>query len=222
MATKWLFSDSKSLPISKVQKGIKTFDINKCICLPTNLSKDGIGYLLLQQHYSCPPTNAPLCWPDGWHLVFAGSWFNTEAESRYAPTEGAFLVISWSLNNAHMFILRCKELIAVTDHKQLLETLNNREINSIPSWRLQFLKEKTMQYELSTQYCPGKWQQGADVVSWYPCIDSTSFLNIICSDTSLFHMKNTVSVTKSWNQNRGPCYLLLPIFLFPLSCSATK
>ena len=32
-----------------------------------------------------------------------------------------------------MFILRCKELIAVTDHKQLLETLNNREINSIPA-----------------------------------------------------------------------------------------
>ena len=37
-----LFSDLKSLLIYKVQEGIKTFGINKCTCLQTNWSKDGV------------------------------------------------------------------------------------------------------------------------------------------------------------------------------------
>ena len=128
-------------------------------------SKDGIGYLLLQQHCSCPPTNAPTCWSDGWYLVFAGSRFTTEAESRYAPTEGECLAISWSLNNACMFILGCKELIIVMDHKPLLGILNDRDLKNIPNSRLQSLKEKTLPYKFSVQYCPGKWQWVADAVT---------------------------------------------------------
>ena len=71
-----LFSDLKSLLIYKVQEGIKTFGINKCTCLQTNWSKDGIGYLPLQQNCSSPPTNASMCCPDGWHLIFTGPQYS--------------------------------------------------------------------------------------------------------------------------------------------------
>ena len=83
-----------------------------------------------------------------------------------------------------IFILGCKELIAVTGHKPLLWILNNTEIKGFPNPRLWSLKEKTLKYEFSSQYCLDKWQQGSDTVSQYPCNDSTSFLKCICSDTS--------------------------------------
>ena len=168
----------------KMQEGIKTFDINKHTCLQTDWSEKGVGYLLLQQHCSCPCTSAQTCCLEGWHLVFTGSQFTTQADSQYAPTYGQCLAISWSLNNACRFILGCKELIVVTDHKPLLGILNSTEIYSIPNPRLQSLKEKTLQYEFSIQYCPGKWQQGVVAVPLYPCSDRISFLDIICSDAS--------------------------------------
>ena len=81
-----LFCDSRSLVITKVQEGIKTFDINKRICHQEERSKAEIVYLLLQQHCSCPPTSALVCSPEGWRLVLAGSQITTEPESRYVPT----------------------------------------------------------------------------------------------------------------------------------------
>ena len=179
-----LFAESKALIINKVKEGIKSFDINRRTCLQTDWSREGIGYLLLQQHCSCPPTSAPTCCPDGWHLVFAGSRFTTEPESRFAPTEGECLAVSWSLDSAQMFVLRCKELIIVTDHKPLLGILNNREINTINNPRLQTLKEKTLKYNFTVQYCPGKWQRGADSVSRYPCKDSINFIDLIRCNVS--------------------------------------
>ena len=38
--------------------------------------------------------------------------------------------------------------------------------------------------------------------------------SVFCLNSSLFHMKSTVSVTRSWHQDRGPCYLHAPIFFF--------
>ena len=61
-----LFNDSKSILISKLREGIKMFDVSKRTCLQTDWSKEGIGYLLLQQHCSCPSSSAPTCCPDGW------------------------------------------------------------------------------------------------------------------------------------------------------------
>ena len=109
-----LFSDSRSLVITKVQEGIKTFDINKRICHQEERIKAEIVYLLLQQHCSCPPTSALVCCPEGWCLVLAGSQITTELECRYVPTEGECLAISWSINNARIFILRAKKVRVVT------------------------------------------------------------------------------------------------------------
>ena len=82
-----LFSDSKSLHISKVQEGIKTFHISKYTCLQIDWSKEEIGYLLLHQHCFYPPTTVVKSYPEGWRLVFTCSRFTTEVESQYAPSE---------------------------------------------------------------------------------------------------------------------------------------
>ena len=75
-------------------------------------------------------------------------------------------------------------LIIVMDHKPLLGILNDRDLNNIPNPRLQSLKEKTLPYKFSVQYCQRKWQQGADAVSRYPSENSVSFFNIIRTNTT--------------------------------------
>ena len=42
-----------------------------------------LDHLLLQQCCDCNPKNAPICCPDGWRLVHAGSRFT---EAGYSPT----------------------------------------------------------------------------------------------------------------------------------------
>lgn len=81
-----LFCLSKIQLISLVEDGIKSFDPARLTCLQSDWSKDGIGYLLLQKYCNCDTITAPICCPDGWHLVYAGSRFTSEAESRYSPT----------------------------------------------------------------------------------------------------------------------------------------
>ena len=90
-------------------------------------STTGLGYLLLQKYCDCSTDNAPICCPDGWRLVFAGSRFTQNGEPDFAPTEGEALSLSWSLNHAKNFVLGCRDLIVVTDHKPLLGIFNDRD-----------------------------------------------------------------------------------------------
>jgi len=163
-----LFRESKEILIQKCTEGIRMFDINRTTCLQTDWSKQGIGYLLLQQHCNCETAKAPVCCKDGWKLVFAGSRFTTDAETRYAPTEGEALAIAWSLEHARMFVLGCNNLIVSTDHRPLLGILKDRELNSITNPRTFKLKERTLPYRFSIQYNPGKWHRGPDGFSRNP------------------------------------------------------
>ena len=43
--------------------------------------------------------NIPLCCPEGWKLVHAGSHFTSECESQYSPTKREALAVSWALDN---------------------------------------------------------------------------------------------------------------------------
>ena len=115
-------------------------------CLQCNWSKDGLGYLLLQIYCKCALDNAPICCSDGWHLVYASSRFTNPAESRYSPTEGEALAVSWSLQHARLFTLGCNNLIVSTDHKPLLGIFNDRALGDITNPRIQSLKEKTLRY----------------------------------------------------------------------------
>ena len=163
-----IFNKSKDLLLNQVTKGIRSFDINKTTCLQTDWSKDGIGYLLLQKHCSCPNDKAPTCCREGWKLIFAGSRFTKGAKSNYSPTEGESFAIAWSINHAKLFVLGCKSLIVVSDHKPLLGIFNNRTLTDIDNPRICRLKEKTLSYNFKIQYNPGKWNRGADAFSRNP------------------------------------------------------
>ena len=159
------FLESKKVIIDLVREGVSTFDLNRVTCLAPDWSKEGMGFLLLQKYCSCEMMKAPVCCPEGWHLVFAGSRFCNDAETRYAPIEGEATAIAWSLNKCRMFVMNCPNLVVVTDHAPLLGIFGDRDMSKITNPRLLKLKEKTLQYRFSIQHCPGKWHRGSDAMS---------------------------------------------------------
>ena len=108
----------------------------------------------LEQIWQCSTASAPTCCPNGWQLTIAGSILTTPTEKRYSPTEGEALAVAWGLNSAKMFVLRCQDLIVITDHKPLLSIFNNRDLGTITNLQILKLKKKTLQYSFKIQYCP--------------------------------------------------------------------
>ena len=159
------FNESKKVIINLVKKGVTTFDLKRVTCLAPDWSKEGMGFLLLQKYCPCTLDKAPVCCPEGWRLIFAGSRFCNDAETRYAPIEGEAAAIAWSLDKCRMFVTDCPNLIITTDHRPLLGILGDRDLSKITNPRLLKLKEKTMAYRFSIQHCPGKWHRGSDAMS---------------------------------------------------------
>ena len=122
-----LFLESKKIILEKITESIHAFDPSRQTCLQTDWSRNRVGYLLLQKHCSCEPTNNRLsvyaAQKDGNYILYAGSRSISGCESRYSPTEGEALAVSWDLYNARLFVLGCPNLIVVTDHKPLLGIL---------------------------------------------------------------------------------------------------
>lgn len=162
------FQHSKDMIVQLVKEGICAFDTSRTTCLAPDWSKAGMGFLLLQKHCDCELTRAPVCCPEGWKLVFAGSRFCTPAESRYASVEGEAAAIAWSLERARMFVSGCPNLLVVTDHEPLLGILGNRNLSDIPNPRLFKIKQKTLRYRFKIQHSPGKWHRGSDAMSRNP------------------------------------------------------
>ena len=140
-----------------MEQGIKTFDTKRQTCIHCNWSKDGIGYVVLQQYCQCSTASTPTCCPNGWQLTFAGSRFTTPTEKQYSPTEGEALAVAWGLNNAKIFVLGCQDLIIITDHKPLLSIVNNRDLGTITNPQILKLK-KTLQYSFTIL----SWQMAED------------------------------------------------------------
>ena len=163
-----LFKKSKQMLIEQSIDGIKAYDPERRTCLQTDWSKEGLGYLLLQQHCKCDISKAPICCKDGWKLVFAGSRFTQPAETRYSPTEGEALAVAWALEHARFFVLGCKNLIVSTDHKALTGILQDRDLASIRNPRILNIKERTLQFSFRIQYNPGKWHRAPDAFSRNP------------------------------------------------------
>ena len=111
----------------------------------------------------------PVCCPDGWTLIYAGSQFTIVAESTYAPTEGETLVLSRSLQNSRLFTLGCPELLVAADHKPLLGIFNDRDLDRIVNPRIHSFKESTISWRFSVTHCLGKWARGPDALSHYLC-----------------------------------------------------
>ena len=167
------FERSKEHITNSVREGICTFNPKRHTSLQCDWSKGGIGFLLLQKHCNCdlPAPHDPSmtqCCPSGWKLVYAGSRFTTDPESRYSPTEGEALAVAWALKTSRLFTLGCPKLMIITDHKPLLGILNERDLESIKNPRLRRLKEHTLGYDFTIKHCPGKLHIGADALSRYP------------------------------------------------------
>ena len=86
------FVASKAAIIKAIERGVNIFDPLLPMCLRTDWSKEGLGYLLQQKTCQCAGTSW-LCCNAGWRITLAGSRFNNGAESRYAPIEGEALAI---------------------------------------------------------------------------------------------------------------------------------
>ena len=151
-----LFTKSKAMIVQLVKNGVRSFEIGKPTCLCTDWSKDGIGFVLLQKHCTCPMDEAPRCCNDGWALIFAGSRFTTDTESRYAPIEGEALGVVHALEKCRMFVLGCPNLTVVVDHKPLVRILSDKSLQNIKNPRLFNLKEKTLMYKFQIKHVPGK------------------------------------------------------------------
>ena len=163
-----LFQEAKEFVLSQIHDGVRTFEVNRPTCLWTDWSKNGIGFTLLQKHCNCDIENAPVCCKDGYKLVFAGSRFTTDAESRYAPVEGEALAVVHALAKCYMFVLGCPDLTVVVDHKPLVKILGDKSLDSISNPRLLNLKEKTMRFNFTIKHVPGTLNTSADACSRFP------------------------------------------------------
>ena len=179
------FFESRDMIVELVKEGVKAFDINRTTALAPDWSKEGMGFLLLQKYCECPAEKAPVCCPEGWRLVFAGSRFCNSAESRYAPIEGEAAAIAYSLEKARMFVMGCRDLMIIADHQPLVSILGDRELADITNPRLSKLKEKTLRYRFSIQHNPRKWHRGSDAVSRGPVEQVRAFFECIREEPML-------------------------------------
>ena len=172
-----LFVKSKKNILEKIENGVKIFDLKKKTGLATDWSKTGVGFFLLQKHCKCNRDDkAPHCGPGHWQLVFAGSRFLKDPETRYAPIEGEALAVVFALEQTRMFVMGCSDLILAIDHKPLVPILNDKRLDLIKNPRLLRFKEKTMMYSFGAQHIPGSLNFAADATSRNPATEGRSFL----------------------------------------------
>ena len=160
-----LFERSKLKIVENIQQGVKLFQLGRPLRLFTDWSKMGLGFLLQQKMCDCPGTDHECC-PD-WQIIYAGSRFTSDAETRYAPIEGEALAVAHGLKKCRMFVLGCPELHVVVDHEPLVRLLSDRELADIPNPRLFRIKEKTLPYLYQIHYSPGI-DNPADPLSRHP------------------------------------------------------
>ena len=102
-----MFEKAKTIIAEQIKEGIKRIDINKPLCLTTDWSRLGTGFLLNQKTCACKEAtrgkNTPNCCKDGWKIILAGGKYNSPAESRYAPIEGELLGIASALHKCRYF-----------------------------------------------------------------------------------------------------------------------
>ena len=162
-----LFTKTKEAIVSDIEEGVQIYDPKRPTCLSTDWSKQGIGFWMSQKHCLCPGVN-PVCCPDGWKITLVGSRFTHPAESRYHPTEGEALALSYALESTRYFVLGCPDLIVAVDHKPLVKIFGDRSLENITNTRLINLKEKTLRYKFRMLYVPGARHRAADAASRHP------------------------------------------------------
>ncbi|KAK4326776.1 hypothetical protein Pmani_002793 [Petrolisthes manimaculis] len=129
--------------------GLAYYDRTRPTAAITDWSKEGIGFVVLQQYCLCTSADSPFCCRGGWRLALCGIRHLTTAEAGYAPIEGEALAVAWCLRKARLFLLGCPNLVLVTDHRPLVGILSNKALTDIVNPRLFRLKEQTLQYQFT-------------------------------------------------------------------------
>ena len=106
------------------QPVLSFFDITKPTRLSTDASRQGLGYILQQQH------------GDNWSLIQAGFRFLLAAKSHYAIIELELLVVAWAIKKCNVFLAGLQHFSVITDHNPLVPILNSRRLDEIENLRL--------------------------------------------------------------------------------------
>ena len=171
------FQESKQVIVNLLRQVVSTFDINRVTCLAPDWSKDGMGFLLLQKHCTCAIDRVPVCCPEVWRLVFAGSRSCTDAEQRYVPIEGEAAAISWVLEKCRLFILGCPNVIVVNDHEPLKELFGDRDITKIHKPPPILTQRKMLEILFYLATLTWKWHRASDAIFCNPVTTVQSLLD---------------------------------------------
>ena len=152
------------------EEGLAYYDRTRPTAVVTDWSREGVGFVVLQQYCTCVSPDSPFCCKGGWRLALCGSRHLTKAEAAYAPVEGEALAVAWCLRKARLFLLGCPNLVIVTDHRPLVGLLGSKALADIANPRLLRLKEKTLAYRFTIRHLPGKRNCAADFLSRYPAM----------------------------------------------------
>ena len=74
----------------------------------------------------------------------------------------------YALNKTQHFVLGCKQLYMATDHKPLLNTFGDRNLEQVENPRLRRLKEKTKMFDIKMIHLPATKHAGPDALSRNP------------------------------------------------------
>lgn len=80
------------------------YDKSRPTAVITDWSREGIGFVILQQYYACTTPEVPFCCKGGWRLALRGSRQLNTTEARYAAIDGEALAVVWHLRKARLFL----------------------------------------------------------------------------------------------------------------------
>ena len=162
-----VFETSKQAIVDAIIEGVAIFDPERRTAISPDYSEVGLGYFMYQKYCNCNSTVTTCC-PSGWRITLAGSRFLHESEQNYWPTEGEMLAVAWALHDTRYFTLGCRDLHIQTDHRALIPLLGDKRLDQIDNRRLVNLKEKTMPWNFSITWVPGKTIPAPDATSRRP------------------------------------------------------
>ena len=122
---------------------------------------------MCQKACQCPRASLTCC-PSGWRICLAGSRFNTDAETSYAPIEGEAQAVAWALEQSKFFTQGCDRLTVATDHKPLVSLLGQKSLDQVANARLFRIKQRISLWKFKVIHCPGKANFFADAMSRRP------------------------------------------------------
>ena len=162
-----LFEEAREEIVKKVEAGVRMFEMDRITCLATDWSKEGVGFFMFQKRCDCQDIKMGCC-KEGWQVVLAGSRFLRQNEKNWCPGEGEGLAVVYALNKTKHFVLGCKQLYVATDHKPLLGTFGDRNLEQVENPRLRRLKEKTKMFDFKMIHVPARKHAGPDALSRNP------------------------------------------------------